>query len=75
MRSILTVSLPLQKKEEIQKRAKKAKKTISAYILDALNLVQDFISEDELVSMAKQSEKNYNAGKTDELKSLSDLMK
>lgn len=75
MRSILNVSLPPQKKKAIAKRAQKAGKSISAYIVYAVELEQSLISEDELLAMAERAEKDYKNGKTMELKSLADLMK
>lgn len=75
MRSILNVSLPPQKKATIFKRAKKAGKSISAYIVYAVELEQSLISEDELAARAAQAEKDYKHGKTRALKSLSDLLK
>lgn len=74
MRSIVNISLPLSKKMEIIKRAKKAKKSISAYILYTIQLEQSLISEDELLEMTQNAEKDYQHGKTKELKSLADLM-
>lgn len=75
MRSVLTISLPPQKKKEIEKRAAKANKTTSAYILYTIELEHSLISEDELLKMAEQAEKDYRAGKTKKLKSLGDLIK
>ncbi len=74
MRSIVNISLPPQRKIEIEQRAKKAKKSISAYILYAIQLEQSLISEDELLKMAKDAENDYRNGETKELKSLADLM-
>jgi len=74
MRSIVNISLPPDQKKEIERRAKKAKKTISAYILYAIQLEQSLISEDELLEIAKRTEDDYYNGKTKELKSLADLM-
>jgi len=75
MRSVLAISIPAPEKETLEERAKKARKTVSAYVLDALNLMEQLISEDELVAMAKTAEKNYKKGKTKELKSLADLIR
>ena len=75
MRSVLSISLPLAKKKEIMRRAKKAGKTVSSYILMALDLEDQLISEDELLGMAKRAEADYKAGKTKVLTSLADLMK
>jgi hypothetical protein len=74
MRSILSLSVPEQKKAELEQRAAKANKTLSAYVLNSLELINLLISEDELAEMIKKAEKNYKKGKTKELKSLSDLM-
>lgn len=74
MRAVLNISIPLQEKKRVERRAKKAKKTVSAYVLFALKLEENLISEDELVRMAKQAERDYKAGRTYELKSLEDLL-
>lgn len=75
MRSILNISLPTEKKEEIIKRAKKANKSTSAYILHMFELEKNLISEDELVKIANKAEKDYKEGKTKSLQTLEDLMK
>lgn len=75
MRSVLSVSLPEDKKKEIEERAKKANKSTSAYIIYVVDLEKQLISEDELVKMSKKAEKDYKKGKTKKLKSLADLMK
>ncbi len=75
MRSILSVSLPAEKKKEIEERAKKANKSTSSYIMYVVELEKQLISEDELVKMSKKAEKDYKTGKTKKLKSLADLMK
>jgi uncharacterized protein (DUF1778 family) len=75
MRAILNVSLPEETKQVILARAKKANKSISAYILYTIELAESLIQEDELVAMAKKAEKDYKAGKTRKLTSLGDLKK
>lgn len=75
MRAILNISLPEEKKKIIMERAKKAKKSVSAYILYTIELTESLIQEDDLVAMAKKAEKDYKAGKTNQLKSLADLIK
>ena len=75
MRSVLSVSLPKEKKKEIEERAKKANKTTSAYIIYVVELEKQLISEDELVKMSKKAEKDYKSGKTKKIKSLADLVK
>lgn len=75
MRSILNISLPAGKKEEILKRAKKANKSTSAYILHMFELEKTLISEDKLIKMANKAEKDYKEGKTKLLQNLEDLMK
>lgn len=74
MRSILSISLPEEKKKEIERRAKKADQTTSAYIIRIVELEKNLISEDELVEMAKKAEKDYESEKTKKLTSLSALM-
>lgn len=73
MRSILSVSLSPDKKKEIEQRAKKANKSVSAYIVHIIDLEKNLISEDELVQMAKLATKEYKSGKTKKLRSLADL--
>jgi hypothetical protein len=75
MRAILSVSLPADKKKEIENRAKKAQKSTSAYIMYVVELEKQLISEDELVQMAAKAEKDYKSGKTKKLKNLADLIK
>lgn len=74
MRAIVNISLPSEKKKEIEQRAKKAQKSVSAYILHAINLEQSLISEEELLKKSEIAESDYRKGKTKELKSLADLM-
>ena len=74
MRSILSLSIPQADRKELEKRAKKAGKTLSAYVMGALALVDELISEEELVQMAEQAKKDYKTGKTKVLSSLEDLM-
>ncbi|EKD63728.1 MAG: hypothetical protein ACD_51C00222G0001 [uncultured bacterium] len=62
-------------KEEIEKRARKANKTTSAYIIYMIELEKSLISENELVEIAGRAEKDYISGKTKKLKSLADLCK
>lgn len=75
MRSVMSISLPSEQKAEIERRAKKAGKSISSYIIYAVSLEQNLISEDELVAMSKQAEKDYAQGKAKKLASLADLLK
>lgn len=74
MRAILNISLPKEKKEAIEKRAKKSGLTISSYILYTVELEEKLISEDELAERIKEAEKNYREGKAKKLKSLADLI-
>ncbi|MBU2523658.1 hypothetical protein KKG71_00495 [Patescibacteria group bacterium] len=74
MRSILSISLPPNKKKDIEGRAKKANMTLSAYIMYTVELEKQLIGEDELVKRAKRAELDYKNGKTKELRSLADLM-
>lgn len=74
MRSILSLSIPQKERKELEERAKKANKTLSAYVLDSLALIQEMISDEELLQMAKQARRDYKTGKTKKLRSLEDLM-
>ncbi len=75
MRAILNVSIPEDRKKAILTRARKAKKTISAYILHAVELAESLIQEEELTAMAVKAEQDYKAGKSKKLSGLADLMK
>ncbi len=74
MRAILNVSLPPEKKKAIEERAKQANKTVSAYILYAVELEEQMITEDELVVMAEEAQQAYDEGRAIELNSLEDLL-
>jgi uncharacterized protein (DUF1778 family) len=74
MRSVLNLSLPKEKKLLIQKRAASAGKSVSAYVLQAIQIEQDLISEEELLQMASAARADHAQGKTKKLKSLADLM-
>ena len=74
MRSILNLSMPLAEKKKIEKRAKMASKSVSAYVLDTLKFQEKMIQEDEILAMAERAEKEYREGKTKVLRSLEDLM-
>ena len=74
MRSVLSISLPAEKKKEIEERAKKMNQSTSAYIIQVFELEKSLISEDELLEMASKAEKDYQAGKTKKLGSLADLI-
>ena len=74
MRSVLTISIPEEKKKIITRRAKKAGKTVSAYVISVLELEEKLISEDELVEMSREAMEEHKAGKTKVLKSFKDLM-
>ena len=75
MRSVVSISMPAKKKKEMQDAANKAKKSLSTYVLEMYEMMQGFISEDELLEMSKKAEKNYKKGKTKELKNLADLIR
>lgn len=75
MRAILTISVPEEEKKKIEERAKKAGKTISGYILYTVKLEEKLITEDEILAMAEEAEKDYRTGKTKELKNPADLIK
>ncbi len=64
MRSILTISLPEEKKQAIIKKAKKAGKSVSAYIISVIELESQLISEDELLAIVKKFKRDYYEGKT-----------
>ncbi len=74
MRSVLNISLPAQHKLAVQKRAAASGKSVSAYVLHAIRVEQELISEEELLKMAKEARANHSAGKTKKLGGLADLM-
>lgn len=74
MRSVLSISVPEERKKQIMRRAKKAGMNVSAYILYALDFEENLISEDELYESLKLAEKEHAEGKTKVLGSLADLM-
>lgn len=74
MRSVLSISLPPEKKKEIEERARKLNQSTSAYIIRVFELEKSLISENELLKMSKKAEKDYKAGKIKKLSSLADLM-
>lgn len=74
MRSVLTISIPEEKKKEIERRAKKAGKSVSAYIIEVLDFESTLISEDEVLEMAKRAEEDYKAGKLKTYSSLKELL-
>lgn len=73
-RAILNISVPEAVKKDIVRRAKKAKTTLSGYILRAVELERSLISEEDLLARVKESRRNYKTGKTKILRSLEDLM-
>ncbi|MEK6616486.1 MAG: hypothetical protein AABZ32_10310 [Bacteroidota bacterium] len=73
-RAILNISIPSETKKAVERRARKSKKTVSAYVLHALQLEQSLIQESEILASVKQVESDYKAGKTKVLRSLADLM-
>ncbi len=75
MRSILSISLPKEKKLEIEARARKSNQSTSAYIVRIVELEKSLISEAEVIEASKKAENDYKNGKTKKLKSLKNLMK
>jgi uncharacterized protein (DUF1778 family) len=74
MRAILNISLPEEKKKQIQERAKNSGQSVSAYILHAVEVEQQIISEAQLLKMAKRAKKDFKSGETQEVSSLAELM-
>ena len=74
MRQVLSISVSPEEKKRILARAKKSGRNVSAYILYALEIENDLISEDELLARCKRARENYRNGDTKELSSLADLM-
>jgi len=65
MRNILTVSLPTDRLSLIKDIVKKRKfNSVSEYINFSIDQEQKMISEDQVVTFAKQAKKEYRAGKT-----------
>lgn len=75
MRAVVSISMPAKKSEELKSAAKKANKSLSAYVLDMYEMMQGLISEDQLLKIGEETEAEYKSGKAKKLRSLADLMK
>ena len=65
MRDVLTISVPAEKLKTIKAIVKKRNfKSVSEYINFSIDQEQKMISEDQVLSHAKQAIKEYQAGKT-----------
>ena len=65
MRDILTISVPAERLQMIKNIVKKRKfKSVSEYINFSIDQEQKMISEDRVLSYAKQAKKEYQAGET-----------
>ena len=74
MRSIITLSTTAETKKNLQKRAKRAKMSLSAYVMQALERDSEYISEEELIEYAQKTQKDHKNKRTQKMKSLEDLM-
>ncbi|HBB04202.1 TPA: hypothetical protein DCZ39_04905 [Patescibacteria group bacterium] len=65
MRDVLTISVPAEKLKMIKNIVKKRNfKSVSEYINFSIDQEQKMISEDQVLSSAKQAKKEYQTGKT-----------
>ncbi len=76
MREILSLSLPMGTKKRLKKQTKKnGFKTVSAYIQYLLSEDDTpVISAEELLKISKQTDKEYDEGKTVRASSISELL-
>lgn len=75
MRSILNLSLPLKTAKTIRGRAKqRGFVSTSEYIRYLLELDDNLIPADALLTMAKKADREYRAGKIKQFKSLAELL-
>lgn len=76
MRSVINISLPEDEAKVIKDRAKKAGfDSVSGYVRSLLALDEELISEEELLAMSRQADKEYKSGKIIKAKSLASLLK
>lgn len=76
MRSVINISLPEDKAKVIKDRAKKAGfASVSGYVRSLLALDEELISEEELLAMSRQADKEYKSGKLIKAKSLASFIK
>lgn len=76
MREILNISLPKETVQKIKKRAKAGGfESVSQYVKLMLEMDDDLISEDEILQMAAETEKEYREGKLPKNRSMADLIK
>ena len=74
MRATMTISLPEEIKQQLLKKARQEKITVSALILRALKHEETLISEKDILKLSKKAKNDYQKGKTKPLKSLADLL-
>lgn len=75
MRQVLSISLPEKEVKAMKTQAKqKGFKSFSAYVQFLISADNHVITEDELVKMVRQAEKEYVVGKVKKLHSLKDLV-
>ncbi len=75
MRRILSVSLPNELAQYVEKQVKKRKfPSVSEYVRHAIGLERNMITEDELLERGKEALAAHKAGKTKILRSLEDLL-
>ena len=77
MRKVLSISLPEEQVEALKMRVKKSPfQSVSAYISYLLeeDNDEDVITTEELLNMAKEADKEYDAGQTITFTSFKDLV-
>lgn len=76
MRKIINISLPEEIAKKVKSRAKTAGfRSVSGYFKSLVEMDQNLISEDELLEMVKEADREYKKGTLKECKSLYDLIK
>lgn len=75
MREVLSISVTKEQKKRIMDMAKKAGMPVSTFIVSIVDDDREFMSEDELLEIAKQGEREYREGKAFSIESLKDLIK
>ena len=75
MRKILSVSLPARVAEKIKNLSKqRGFDSVSGYIQHLIDIDEDLISADDLLTAAKEAKKEYSDGTLVSAKSMLDLL-
>ncbi|MFH1253746.1 MAG: hypothetical protein V1664_05480 [Candidatus Uhrbacteria bacterium] len=75
MRQVLSLSLPPKVMIEVKSLSKKRGfVSVSGYVQNLIEMDKDLISEDQLLKIVKQAQREYKAGKIIKAKSIADLL-